>query len=281
MIFSVSVLGPAIERRVVRDRRPLRRAVGRALRRHGRCRAGRAPARRRRDRRGAGRGRRRRRRGRALRASRPACMRGLGPARSGRSRSSGALVPGCSQILFIVAVRDAGPSRAAILIGTAPLMSVAIALVFLDEPFQPLLRRRHRARRRRRRRACTRARTPGALQRRSAPCSRSPARRLFAVRDNVVRWAARDTAPAAARRRGRRAARRRRSSCSPGCWSARRDRLGERLRAALPAVRARRDHARASPTSACSRRSIAGRVSIVAPLNATQSLWAVVFSALV
>ena len=29
---------------------------------------------------------------------------------------AGAMVPGCSQILFIVAVRDAGPSRAAILI---------------------------------------------------------------------------------------------------------------------------------------------------------------------
>ena len=51
----------------------------------------------------------------------------------------GALVPGASQILFILAVRDAGPSRAAILIGTAPLMSVAIALALLGEPFRPLL----------------------------------------------------------------------------------------------------------------------------------------------
>src|SRR5581483_2975484 len=52
---------------------------------------------------------------------------------------AGALVPGCTQILFIVAVRDAGPSRAAILIGTAPLMSVAIALALLGEPFRLLL----------------------------------------------------------------------------------------------------------------------------------------------
>src|SRR5207302_569917 len=52
---------------------------------------------------------------------------------------AGALVPGVSQILFIIAVRDAGPSRAAILIGTAPLMSVAIALAVLGEPFRPLL----------------------------------------------------------------------------------------------------------------------------------------------
>ena len=51
----------------------------------------------------------------------------------------GAIVPGVSQILFILAVRDAGPSRAAILIGTAPLISVLIALLVLDEPFRPLL----------------------------------------------------------------------------------------------------------------------------------------------
>ena len=56
--------------------------------------------------------------------------------RSGPSWS-GALVPGASQILFILAVRDAGPSRAAILIGTAPLISVLIALLVLDEPFRP------------------------------------------------------------------------------------------------------------------------------------------------
>ena len=52
---------------------------------------------------------------------------------------TGALVPGVSQILFILAVRDAGPSRASILIGTTPLISVLIALLLLDEPFRPLL----------------------------------------------------------------------------------------------------------------------------------------------
>ena len=41
----------------------------------------------------------------------------------------GALVPGVSQILFVYAVQGAGPSRAAILIGTAPLLSVLLALV--------------------------------------------------------------------------------------------------------------------------------------------------------
>jgi drug/metabolite transporter (DMT)-like permease len=47
---------------------------------------------------------------------------------------AGILGPGCSQLLFTVAVRDAGPSRASVTVGTAPLFAVAIALVFLDEP---------------------------------------------------------------------------------------------------------------------------------------------------
>jgi drug/metabolite transporter (DMT)-like permease len=47
---------------------------------------------------------------------------------------AGLLAPGCSQILFTFAVRDAGPSRASVTVGTAPLVAVAIALVFLDEP---------------------------------------------------------------------------------------------------------------------------------------------------
>jgi len=47
---------------------------------------------------------------------------------------AGLLAPGCSQILFTFAVRDAGPSRASVTVGTAPLIAVAIALVFLGEP---------------------------------------------------------------------------------------------------------------------------------------------------
>lgn len=47
---------------------------------------------------------------------------------------AGLLAPGCSQILFTFAVRDAGPSRTSVAVGTAPLVAVAIALVFLDEP---------------------------------------------------------------------------------------------------------------------------------------------------
>jgi len=46
----------------------------------------------------------------------------------------GLLAPGISQILFTFAVRDAGASRTSVTVGTAPLFAVAIAFVFLDEP---------------------------------------------------------------------------------------------------------------------------------------------------
>jgi drug/metabolite transporter (DMT)-like permease len=47
---------------------------------------------------------------------------------------AGLLAPGTAQILFTFAVRDAGASRTSVTVGTAPLFSVAIALTFLDEP---------------------------------------------------------------------------------------------------------------------------------------------------
>lgn len=49
---------------------------------------------------------------------------------------AGVLGPGGSQLLFTLAVRDAGPSRTSVTVGTAPLFSIAIALGFLDEPAQ-------------------------------------------------------------------------------------------------------------------------------------------------
>jgi drug/metabolite transporter (DMT)-like permease len=47
---------------------------------------------------------------------------------------AGLLGPGISQTLFTLAVRDAGPARTSVTVGTAPLFSVAIALVLLGEP---------------------------------------------------------------------------------------------------------------------------------------------------
>ena len=52
---------------------------------------------------------------------------------------AGLVAPGGSQILFTLAIREAGPSRTSVIVGTAPLVSVAIALAFLDEPLVPML----------------------------------------------------------------------------------------------------------------------------------------------
>jgi drug/metabolite transporter (DMT)-like permease len=42
-------------------------------------------------------------------------------------------------VLFAYAVRDAGPARASVAVGMAPLVSVAIALTLLGEPAKPLV----------------------------------------------------------------------------------------------------------------------------------------------
>ncbi len=107
---------------------------------------------------------------------------------------AGLIAPGAAQIILIVAIRDAGPSRAAILIGTAPLLSVAIALTILNEPFSvwlllgtvlvvaggALL-------------ALERAR-PEHFKALGAVLALLCAL-LFAIRDNVARWAAREPHP--------------------------------------------------------------------------------------
>jgi bacterial/archaeal transporter family protein len=47
---------------------------------------------------------------------------------------AGLLSPGAAQILVTVAIRESGASRVSMVFGTAPLVSVTIALVFLAEP---------------------------------------------------------------------------------------------------------------------------------------------------
>src|SRR5437764_3046727 len=49
---------------------------------------------------------------------------------------AGLLAPGGSQILFTLAVQEVGASRTSVVVGGAPLVAVAIALVFLDEPLR-------------------------------------------------------------------------------------------------------------------------------------------------
>ncbi|HET7045059.1 MAG TPA: EamA family transporter, partial [Gaiellaceae bacterium] len=52
---------------------------------------------------------------------------------------AGLLAPGGSQILFTLAIRSAGASRASVVVGAAPLVAVAIALVVLREPVSAVL----------------------------------------------------------------------------------------------------------------------------------------------
>src|SRR5204862_8085301 len=47
---------------------------------------------------------------------------------------AGTLAPGLSQVFFVRAVREAGAARTSVLMGTAPLVAVAIALTVLGEP---------------------------------------------------------------------------------------------------------------------------------------------------
>jgi drug/metabolite transporter (DMT)-like permease len=191
---------------------------------------------------------------------------------------SGVLVPGSSQILFIKAVRDAGPSRAAILIGTAPLMSVLIALALLGEPFNALLvvgtvlvvaggavLARERVR-------------PHDFRALGAALALTCAA-LFAVRDNLVRWAAhgRHPPPLLASTTSLLAAA---VTISAYFLVLARDGRTPRLRRALPAF-APAGLALGAAYGCLLEALDRGRVSVVAPLNATQSLWAVVFAALV
>jgi drug/metabolite transporter (DMT)-like permease len=191
---------------------------------------------------------------------------------------AGALAPGASQVLFVIAVRDAGPSRTSILIGTAPLMSVGIALILLGEPLRPLLLLgttlvvaggialvRERAR-------PTNFRLLGAVL--AVACAV-----LFAVRDNIVRWAARDVHPPPLVA----------TDVSLGAATlfmlayvliVRRNRIRTGVRPALVAF-APAGVGLALAYDCLLEAFDRGRVSIVAPLNATQSLWAVLLSSLV
>ena len=53
---------------------------------------------------------------------------------------AGVLAPGGAQLLFVLGVREAGPARASVIAGAAPLVAVTIAIIALGEPAQaPLL----------------------------------------------------------------------------------------------------------------------------------------------
>ena len=190
---------------------------------------------------------------------------------------AGAIAPGLSQLLFTRAVREAGAARTAVVMGVAPLVSVAIALVVLDEPFRLVLVGGA---------ALIVAGGIALAGERVRPTDfrhygivlAVGATLLFAVRDNLLRWLAGHTdthalltAPVTLVAgagtvavylfvtRGRE-------------WTTR---GGETVRAFLPSgVLFGLSYA------ALFEAFYRGRVTVVAPLVATESLWGVLFAAL-
>jgi drug/metabolite transporter (DMT)-like permease len=181
---------------------------------------------------------------------------------------AGLLAPGGSQILFTLAVREIGASRTSVAVGAAPLVAVAIALVFLDEPLRValvigavavvaggVLLAAERDR-------------PGHLRARGLVFAAAAAT-LFATRDNLVRalhaHASPETAAAATLIAG---------GIAAALW-ARRPPTRTELRRLAPAglmfglsyVLLFEAYWR-------------GRVTVVSPLVATESLWGVGLSAL-
>jgi drug/metabolite transporter (DMT)-like permease len=189
---------------------------------------------------------------------------------------AGTIAPGLSQVFFVRAVREAGAARTSVLMGTAPLVAVAIALVFLHEPVRtPLLvgaglivaggiaLARERVR-------------PSDFRRLGVLFALT-ATVLFAVRDNVLRSFAKDThvhalvaAPASLLAGlGTIAVY---LLISHGSWPRGYTR---QLRLFLPA-----GVFFGLSYTALFEAYYRGRVSVVAPLVATESLWGVAFSAL-
>lgn len=190
---------------------------------------------------------------------------------------AGAVAPGVSQVLFVSAVRDAGAARTSVLMGTAPLVAVLIAFTILGEPVSAGL-------------------VAGGLLivsggialanervrpedfRRLGVLFAISATVLFAVRDNVVRWLAtgRDVPPlvavpvslfAAVATVALYLAVTRRGAWARGYGVAVRTFAPAALIFGLSYVLLFEAYYH-------------GRVSVVAPLVATESLWGVAFAAL-
>jgi drug/metabolite transporter (DMT)-like permease len=187
------------------------------------------------------------------------------------------IAPGASQIVLTTAVGHAGPSRAAIYMASAPLISVLIAIMLLGEPFRPLLLvgtilivlgaaalARERTR-------------PAGFRVRGIALALVCAV-LFATRDNVLRWAERDAHPSplvvAATSLLAAAA-----LALVYLGAVHRKAPYETLPSAVPAF-APAGLALATGYDTLLAAFNHGRVSLVSPLNATGSLWALIFSVL-
>ena len=181
---------------------------------------------------------------------------------------AGLLAPGASQILFTLGIREIGASRTSVTVGAAPLAAVAIALVFLGEPLRiPLvvgalgvvaggvLLAAERDR-------------PGHLRGRGLLYAAAAAA-LFATRDNLVRALHAQASPETA------------AAATLGAGT---------LVAALWARRppTKRELGRLAPAGILFGLSYVclfeaywrGRVTVVSPLVATESLWGVALAAL-
>jgi uncharacterized membrane protein len=190
---------------------------------------------------------------------------------------AGTIAPGSSQILFVRAVREAGAARTSVVMGTAPLVAVAIALPVLHEPVRPpllvgaaLIVAGGTA--------LAGERVRPADFRRLGVLFAVATTVLFAVRDNVLRAVARDSdvhalvaAPVSLLA----------GAATVALYLAvtRRTAWAGGYSRALPAFLA------AGITFGLSYTALFaayyhGRVSVVAPLVATESLWGVAFSVL-
>jgi drug/metabolite transporter (DMT)-like permease len=190
---------------------------------------------------------------------------------------AGLVAPGVSQVLFVHAVAQIGASRTAILIGVSPLLSALFAVSLLDEPLRAGLV------------AGTVAIVGGGLALVSTPSAAArltvagaaagvSAAALISVRDNFVRWA--DTGNAV-----------------PGVVAAAALLVSATALGAAMLLLQRRPLFPSSLRPVVRPLALAallfglaygavfvafdhGRVTIVAPLYATESLWAVLWSAL-
>jgi drug/metabolite transporter, DME family len=187
----------------------------------------------------------------------------------------GAGVPGLSQIAFVQSIRHAG-AAGAVLIGVAPMLSFILAAIFLGEGINAGLVA-----------GAALIVTAGASL--SFERSKPPGYRaigavlavlcagLFAVRDTLVRWASGDaTLDALVRTVVSLAA----AAIVVGTWT-------WLTRARRPPVHVRVALRAFAPAGICLGVAYLclivalgrGRVTVVAPLNATQSLWGVIFAA--
>jgi drug/metabolite transporter (DMT)-like permease len=185
---------------------------------------------------------------------------------------AGLLAPGISQVLFTFAVRDAGASRTSVTVGTAPLFAVAIALVFLDEPVVAGLL------------AGAALIVAGGLVLASDQARPAHFRRIgivfalgatlaFATRDTLIRWLGTEA-----------------TDVDPGLAAFATVLTGAVVTAAYVAYTRARPTRRAAvaflPAALCYGTSYVllfeafyrGRVSVVSPIVATESLWGVTLS---